>query len=328
MKISAIKTRNMETENKKLNRKASGKNRKVSSLETSRRKEALAAYLFLSPALLGFLAFIVIPVIFVFCISFTEWNMMKGFSAMKFNGLANYLRAFKDDTFKLAFRNNIYLSVLSVPALVAISLVFATIVNKFVYFPNFIRGIFFTPYITTMTAVAVVFISLFNSNYGPINQLLRSLGVENPPNWLTNYRYALIVIAIFWVWKLIGYFMVIYLGALKNVPKMYYEAAEIDGANNIQKFLHITMPAVSPTTFFLLITGTIDSFKIFAQVDVITQGGPGGSTMVVIYYMYRRAFQFYEMGYAAAITWLFFIMVFTVTIIQWIGQKKWVKYDI
>lgn len=326
MKTSAKRTRNIKTQINKIN--ASGKRRNVSSLETSRRKEALTAYLFLSPALLGFLAFIVIPVIFVFCISFTEWNMMTGFAGMKFNGLDNYLRAFKDDTFRLAFKNNIYLSVLSVPALVAISLIFATIVNKFVHFPNFIRGLFFTPYITTMTAVAVVFISLFNSNYGPINQVLRSLGVENPPNWLTNHKYALLVIAIFWVWRLIGYFMVIYLGALKNVPKMYYEAAEIDGASNIQKFIHITMPSVSPTTFFLLITGTIDSFKIFAQVDVITQGGPGGSTMVVIYYMYKRAFQFYEMGYAGAITWLFFIMVFTVTIIQWIGQKKWVKYDI
>ena len=304
------------------------KRKSISSLETSRRKEALTAYLFLSPALLGFLTFIVVPVIFVFCISFTEWNMMTGFAGMKFNGFSNYLRAFKDDAFKLAFKNNIYLSVLSVPLLVAISLMFASIVNKAVYFPNFIRGIFFTPYITTMTAVAVVFISLFNGNYGPINQMLRSFGIENPPGWLTDYRYAIIVIAIFWVWRLVGYFMVIYLGALKNVPITYYEAAEIDGASSIQKFFHITMPAVSPTTFFLLITGTIDSFKIFAQVDVITQGGPGGSTMVVIYYMYKRAFEFFEMGYAGAITWLFFIMVFTVTIIQWIGQKKWVKYDI
>lgn len=313
--------------NKPYKNKTYRKNKSVTSLKSSKRKEAFTAYLFLSPALIGFLAFIVIPVIFVFFISFTEWNIMTGFEGIKFTGLKNYIRAFKDDTFKLAFKNNIYLSVASVPVLVAISLVFATIVNKFVYFPNFIRGIFFTPYITTMTAVAVVFISLFNTNYGPINQMLRSFGMENPPNWLTNYRYALIVIAIFWVWRLIGYFMVIYLGVLKNVPKMYYEAADIDGASNMQKFFHITMPLVSPTTFFLLITGTIDSFKIFAQVDVITQGGPGGSTMVVIYYMYKRAFEFYEMGYAGAITWLFFIMVFTVTIIQWIGQKKWVKYD-
>lgn len=304
------------------------KSKKNTGLAGARRKETLTAYLFLSPAIAGFLAFIVIPVLFVLCISFTKWNMLTGLEGMKFNGIDNYIRALKDSSFKMAFRNNLYLVILSVPILVIVSLVLATIINKFVYSPNLIRGIFFTPYITTMTAVAVVFISLFSGQSGPINALLRAFGVKNPPNWLADSKWALTVIAVFWIWKLVGYFMVIYLGALKNVPKMYYEAADIDGATALQKFRHITMPAVSPTTFFLLITGTLDSFKIFAQVDVMTQGGPGGSTMVVIYYMYTRGFQFFEMGYAGAITWLFFIMVFAVTIIQWVGQKKWVKYDV
>lgn len=298
------------------------------SLKSSKRRETVSAYLFLSPALLGFLAFIVVPVFFVLYISFTKWNLLQGFEGMKFNGLDNYARAFKDEYFLGAFKNNIYIAVFSVPALVFTSLVFATIVNKLVYLPNVIRGLFFTPYITTLTAVAVVFISLYNGQAGPINGFLRSIGVENPPNWLADAKWALPAVAVFWVWKLVGYFMVIYLAALKNVPKTYYEAAEIDGASVFQQFRHITLPAVSPTTFFLILTATIDSFKIFAQVHVMTQGGPGGSTMVVIYYMYKRAFDFFEMGYAGTITWMFFLMVFTVTMIQWIGQKKWVKYDI
>ena len=291
-------------------------------------RETLTGYAFLFPMLINMLVFLIFPILFSLIMSFTKWDFVQGLETMKFTGLENFFRIFKDEWFTASLKNTVIFTIWTVPVGTALALIIAVIINKYVYFPNFHKISLFLPYISSIIASAVVWAVILHPTFGPVNELLKSLGVQNPPKWFGDLKWSLPSVIIFSIWRELGYLTLVYMAGLKGIPKELYEAAEIDGASNIQKFIHITMPSVSPTTFFLLITGTIDSFKIFAQVDVITQGGPGGSTMVVIYYMYKRAFQFYEMGYAGAITWLFFIMVFTVTIIQWIGQKKWVKYDI
>jgi len=296
------------------------------SYRSLEKKETVTAYLFLLPSLIGFLFFVILPVIFLLYISFCDWNLFSGFSGMEFIGLENYKNFISDPYLKEALKNNIIFTLISVPILTILALIFAAIVNKGVFLGNVIQSMMFMPYISTLSAVAIVFISLYNGEFGPINVFLRNIGVQNPPNWLADPFWALPAIMILWIWHSLGYYMMIYIATLRDIPDMYYEAARIDGASTFQQFFHITLPLVSPTTFFLVVVGVINSFKLFPHVQIMTEGGPGSSTMVLIYHIYRTGFEFYEMGYASSLTWLFFVIVFIITIIQWKTQDKWVEY--
>jgi multiple sugar transport system permease protein len=286
-----------------------------------------AALLFILPSLLGFIIFFLFPVLFSLVLSFSKWDMSSGFSNIKFVGIENFVDIFTEVWFTDSMKNSLVFTVSTVIIGTSLSLVLAVVLNRLVYFKNSFKVLFFMPYISSAVAIAIVWMVVLQPSYGPVNQFLRSVGMQNPPNWLADVHWALPALIAMYVWQNLGYNMVVYMAGLSAISGDLYEAAEIDGANGFKKFTTITIPMVSPTTFFLVIMGIINSFKVFDQVQVLTQGGPGTSTTMLALYIYREAFQFYKMGYASAAAWAMFLIIFIVTVIQWRGQKKWVTYE-
>lgn len=290
------------------------------------RKETIAGFLFVSPMLFGVGIMVLLPILATFYLSLTEWSLITGVSGIKFVGLDNFERLFRDAKFLKALTNNA-IFLLTVPAYMAISLVLAVILNRHVYFNQLFKVIYFLPYISSIVAVATVWRVLFHPSLGPVNQFLMSIGIDNPPKWIADPKFALVSIMMISVWISIGFNMIVYLAGLQAIPKDLYEAAEIDGANGWTRFFRITLPLLSPTTFFLLITGIIYTFKVFDLIAVLTQGGPAGSTNVMVWYLYETAFVNLKVGYASSMAFILFLCVFGITLIQWIGQKKWVNYE-
>ncbi len=291
-------------------------------INMNRRNENRVAYLFLTPSLIGFIVLLLLPLIFSLFLSFTDWDLLSGFKGIHFVGVKNFIDVWSDEWFINSFKNNFYFSLVVVPVTMVIALVLAYILNDKVYGKGTIRLFFFIPYISSLIAVSVVFIALYHPTLGPINQFLRSLGIKNPPKWLGDPKSALEGIMMLVIWKGLGYDLIIYLAGLQNIPKHLYEAAMIDGASSFRKFIHITLPSLAPTTFFLFVTRIIHSFQVFGPINVMTQGGPSQSTTVLVYYIYKSAFSFYKMGYASAMSWILFIVIFAITLVQWQGQKK------
>ncbi|MDO4296782.1 MAG: sugar ABC transporter permease, partial [bacterium] len=247
------------------------------------RKENLTGFLFILPGFLGFLIFIFIPVVMSLGISFTEWNFLKGWKGMHFNGLDNYIRLFRDDWFQVSLVNNLIFTAVTIPVLLILGLVAAELINRHTYGGKAVRAMIFIPYIASVVAVCTVWQVLLQPNYGPINQFLMSIGIQNPPKWLVDGKWALVAIMVINVWTQIGYYVAVYMAGLKNIPLDLYEASQIDGADARQQFLFITVPMVAPTTFFLAVMGIIGSFKVFDLISVLTQGGPGNATSVMAY---------------------------------------------
>jgi len=293
-----------------------------SSDRSLQSKDTLAGYLFILPSYLGFAVFVLFPVVFSLILSFTDWNFISGIDTMKFIGLKNYVRLMSDEWFIDSAINTLIYAFTTVPIGLGIALVLASVVNRYIFFANITKMLMFLPYISSVVAVSVVWMVMLHPSYGPVNSFLMSLGVENPPRWFVDMDWALPSIIAMSIWRQLGYMVLVYVAALKAIPDELYEAAEIDGASAAQKFFKVTIPMVSPATFFLLVMGMIQSFRVFDEISVITQGGPGTSTTVLAYYMYRAAFEYYEMGYASAITWAMFVLIFGVTLFQWHGQKR------
>ena len=286
------------------------------------RKDFFTGMGFILPSLLGFLIFTFIPVVISLCLSFTSWNFMEGIEGIKFNGLANYIRLFSDEWFLNSYKNNIIFTAVTVPVLIALGLVMATIINKYIYGGGVVRTMIFIPYIASVVAVCTVWMVLLQPSYGPVNEFFRSIGIANPPGWLADFKWSLPSIMIIYVWQQVGYYSIVFLAGLKGLPDDVYEAAKVDGASSIRQFFSLTVPLISPTTFFLTIMGIIGSFKVFDQISVLTQGGPGSSSSVMAYYVYRTAFDYFEMGYANTLAWALFVLVFIVTLVQWKMQAK------
>lgn len=298
----------------------------VQSPRSKRLKKDITGYLFIAPNLLGFIILTFIPVLFSFFVSFTEWNLFKGFDGMEFIGLKNYFSMFKDEWFIASIKNNAIYAIGTIPVILCLSLFIAVILNDKVYGKNALRAMFFMPYISNIVAISAVWLMLYNPSYGVINQFLMRLGVQAPPKWIASSKWALPSVMIMSVWSGVGYNAVIYLAGIQGIPKELYESADIDSANWWHKLIHITVPMLSPTTFFLLITNIISSFQVFGQINIMTQGGPGTATTVIAYYIYLSGFRYYKMGYSASMAWFLFAIIFIVTLIQWKGQKKWVNY--
>ena len=286
------------------------------------RKEFLVGMGFILPSLLGFVVFTFIPVIISFVLSFSNWNFMQGWGAIKFNGLSNYFRLFSDEWFLNSYKNNILFTAVTVPVLIGLGLVMASIINKYIYGGAAVRTMIFIPYIASVVAVCTVWMVLLQPSYGPVNQALKAFGVENPPGWLADFKWSLPSIMIIYIWQQVGYYSIVFLAGLKGLPEDVYEAAKVDGASPVRQFFSITIPLISPTTFFLTIMGIIGSFKVFDQISVLTQGGPGSSSSVMAYYVYRTAFDYFDMGYANTLAWALFVLVFLVTLIQWKLQDR------
>ncbi|MFC0215393.1 carbohydrate ABC transporter permease [Paenibacillus chartarius] len=289
------------------------------------RGETLAGIIFVSPMLLGVTVLVLLPILATLVLSFADWNFVAGFKGVKWVGLDNFQKLLKDPIFLKSVRNNL-LFLFVVPIYMMISMVLAVIIDRFVYMKGFFKVAYFMPYISNIVAVAVVWQVLFEPTYGPINEFLKSIGIANPPKWIADPNFALISIMMITVWISIGFNLIVYIAALQSIPKDLYEAADIDGANNWMKFRSITFPMLSSTSFFLLVTGIISTFKAFDVIAVLTQGGPIGSTTMMVWYLYDTAFQNLKIGYASSIATMLFLFVLAITGIQWFAQKKWVNY--
>lgn len=286
-------------------------------------KNLATAYLFLLPNLVGFLIFTLIPIVCSMGLSLMEWDSS---NPMKFVGIQNFTRLVTDETFKISLWNTVYYSIFTVPLTMAAALGLALILNQKMKGINIFRTIFFFPHVASLVAIAVVWNLLFHPTLGPINNLLRALGMANPPGWTASIDWAMPVIIVVSIWKSMGYYMILYLSGLQAIPRELYEAAKVDGANAFQRFKSITLPMLTPTTFFVSIMLTIACFKVFDLVSVMTDGGPGRATNVLVYNIYNTAFINYEFGYASAISMVLFLIVLVVTIVQFRAEKKWVSY--
>lgn len=281
--------------------------------------------LFTGPMLITTTVFTIIPILLSAIISFTDWNFISGIGSIQSVGFANYQKLFRDAEFIHSMKNNIALMAV-VPVSLFLSLILAVLINKVTYFKTFFKVVYFMPFISSFVAVAVLWRVLFHPTNGPINGFLKSLGVAHPPLWLADTHYALLSVMIILVWSSLGFNMIIFMAGLQNIPKDLYEAADIDGASPVRQFFSITLALLSPTTFFLLITGLVASFKAFDLIMILTNGGPAGSTSVIVFYLYETAFINLKSGYASAMGIVLLLFILVITLIQWVGQKKWVNY--
>ena len=244
----------------------------------------------------------------------------------QFVGLDNFMKMFNDETFKISFANTLYYTAGTVILTLIASLILALILNKNIKGRVIFRAIFFFPYVASLIAVAVVWNMLFHPDMGPVNSLLVSLGISNPPRWSASVEWAMPTVIGLSVWKGMGYYMIVYLAALQGIPSELYEAAVIDGANSWQQFRYVTLPMLTPTTFFVVMMLVISSFKVFDTIYIMTQGGPGRATNVLVYHIYNTAFIRFEFGYASAISVVLFLVVLAITLVQFRTEKKWVSY--
>jgi multiple sugar transport system permease protein len=290
----------------------------------SREHQTLAAYLFLLPNVVGFLAFSALPVVAALILSFYDWDLLLG---ADFVGLANFRKLlFDDSVFRAAFVNTVYFSAASVPLSVGIGLAMALLTNRALRGMTVFRGIFLLPYVTITVALALVWKWLYLPEIGLVNQLLALVGIQGP-SWLVSPVWAMPAIIVMSVWRSFGYNMVLFLAGLQNIPSHLYEAAKIDGAGPWQRFWYVTLPMLSPTTFFVVVISLINSFQVFDQALVMTGGGPGTATTTLVLHIYQVGFQSFHMGYAAAIAWVLFALIFTLTVVQFRFQRRWVTYE-
>lgn len=271
---------------------------------------------FILPALFGTFIFIIIPVLFSFILSFCEWDLL---SDIKFIGIENYKNLFYEKSFLLILKNTFIFAISTAILGVTIPLILSSILNNKIRGSELYKTAYFLPFITPMIVIAVVWEWIFDPNNGLLNYLLKT-----NINWLYDTNTALTALIIVSTWKLIGYNMVIFLSGFSTINQNIYESAKIDGANPIQTFFKITLPLLSPTIFFVLIITTISSFQIFDLIYLMTQGGPLESTNVLVYWIYKNAFEFFEIGKASAGAYILFVIILLLTIIQWKTRKLWV----
>ncbi|MCD6238958.1 MAG: sugar ABC transporter permease [Thermotogae bacterium] len=283
----------------------------------------LWGYLFVFPAMFGFFFFMAYPTIMGTLLSFSKWS---GLGTPEWNGIANWVRMFHDHHFFKAVWNTIYYTIGILVTGVPLALLLAMLLNqKFLKGRNFFRAIYYLPVISMMVAVSMLWKWLLSPNHGLVNYFLGLVGIPKV-NWLLDPHWAMPGLILMSIWKGTGFNMVIFLAGLQNIPKMYYEAAEIDGANKWHKFRYITLPLLSPTTYFIVITTMIHSFQIFQQAYILTEGGPKEATTTIVYYVYKNAFNWFRMGYACSQAMLLLIILILATLFQQWLQKRWVFY--
>ena len=278
-----------------------------------RQSDWIWGYAFISLNLLGFLAFSLLPVLASLALSFTDWRLLQG---PRFVGLANVGRLFDDPLFWQTLGNSTYFVVGYVPLITVLAFFLAVFLNRQLRGIGLLRGVYFLPSVTLLISVAMVWHWLLDPHAGLINYSLRTLGLPEP-EWLASSRWSMPTLILIAVWQDVGYFAVIYLAGLQGIPSVYYEAAEIDGATAWQKLRHITVPLISPTTFFVIVTSVLVGWQVFALPFLMTQGGPANSTNTLLFYIYQQAFTSLRMGYAAVMAWVLFLLIFVVTLIQW-----------
>ncbi len=278
------------------------------------------------PTVIGLLLFRLGPTAVALYASFTKWNIR---TPPEFRGIANYTELATSDIFWLVFRNTLVFTLIFVPGVMIISLLMAVMVNQRLRGIAFFRGLYFMPYITAMVAVAMVWRWIFATRFGVLNYALTTFfHIADPPAWLADKMWALPALAIVAIWKQVGFQMLIFLAGLQSVPRNYYEAAAIDGANSRQQFFQITLPLLSPITFFVLVITVIEAFKTFEVTYAMTGGGPNNASTTLAYFIYQNAFTFGRMGYASALAVMLMIIVGFTTFLSFRLKGRLVEYSL
>lgn len=273
--------------------------------------EARIAYLLILPNYLIFILFLMIPIVWTVVMSFTDYDL----TSYQFIGWKNYVSLFRDRVFIRAFRNTVIYSVFTIPFAMALGLLLALALNKKCCFKSVFRTIFYMPNVLSVVAVSMAWLYMFDGNAGVLNRALSLLGLGKV-DWLTNSSYALLSVCFVGIWFTVGYNMVIFLSGLQNIPDYLYEAVRIDGGSELQQFLHITVPMLRPTTFFIFVMACINSFQVFGQVYILTAGGPSNATTTLAHQIYKNGFELYRMGYASAEAVVLMGIILLITVIN------------
>ena len=292
---------------------------------TPRHREAFVGYLFILPTYIGFIIFILYPLIESMRISFQEFSLLRGSTYI---GLDNYAQMFGDPRLRIAYINTIIFTLFAVFFNAGIGLLLAVMLNRRlpILMRNLYRSIFFFPVLIAHTYIAVIWRFLYQQDTGVINYYLGVFGIDPIP-WLSNAHWAMAAIIILDVWKNTGFAMLVFLAGLQSIPNEYYEAAQLDGANERQLFFRITIPMLSPTIFFILVIFMIGALQVFDTIIVLTAGGPGDATRSVVLYIYEIAFRTFNMGYAAAVSMTLFAIILVLTALQFWISRRWVHYE-
>jgi multiple sugar transport system permease protein len=290
------------------------------------RREALWGILFLLPSLIGFLVFYWLPILAGFALSLTKWDLL---SPPEWAGLANFQRLLVDTGFRDALLHTVLFTLGTVPTGMALALAIALALNRGLRGTTFYRTVYFLPVVSMVVASALVWQWMYLPIYGLINNILGIVGLPQP-FWLTDPKTTLISIMIVSIWLRLGYNMVLFLAGLQGISRDLYEAASVDGAGRWAQFWYVTVPMLSPTTFFILMLSLIGAFQVFDQVYIMTPrsspGGPGGAAMTIVFAIYNNAFVFSRMGYASAMALVLFVIIFAITLVQLRLQERWVHY--
>ncbi len=281
------------------------------------KKSKLTPYLMVSPYLFHFLVFVAFPVIFSFVLMFHRWNII---SPMEYVGLNNFTRLFQDALFFKAIINTFIFLTIHIPLQIILALFLAELLNQQIRFRSFFRAAYFLPVVISGVVVTILWQQLYGLDMGLFNRILVALGL-NKVGWLIDPAMAMPSIAIMATWKNVGLYVVLFLVGLQGVPPHYYEAADIDGATHWQKFRYITLPAINPTIFMVVILSTLGGFSLFIEPYIMTGGGPLNSTISAMLYIYKQGFSFYHMGYAAALGFFFAAIIMIVVVLQ----KKFIE---
>lgn len=273
--------------------------------------------------MIGFAIFFLIALGASFVLSFTKWDLL---NAPEFNGLANYRRVFSDPKFHTALFNTFAIAIPHVILRISIALGLAVALNSKIAFRTFYRIIFFLPVVTMPVAIATIWKWIFDPKFGPVNGVLSQFGIDGP-SWLFNQGTAIFAVIIVLLWSGVGYDMIIFLAGLQSIPKDYYEASSLDGASGWQQFRDITVPLLTPTTFFLSVIAVISSLQVFDLVYVMTRLDSSNRLPTLVYYIYNQGFEESRMGYAIAVAWVLLAMILVFTVIQFRLQRRWVHYQ-
>lgn len=282
----------------------------------------ITPFLFVLPTIVGLLLFRLGPIAVAFLASFTKWNV---FSPPEWLAFGNYIELLHSDTFWLVFRNTIVFSLVYVPGVMVFGLFLAILVNNTLRGITFFRGLYYLPVITSTVAVGVVWSWILSPRFGALPTLLLNLGVKHVPSFLGDGKWALFTLVVVYIWKMSGYHMILFLAGLQNIPYMYYEAAQIDGATRWHMLRHITLPLLSSTTFFIGIIALIQSLQSFDITMAMTEGGPNYASATLSFFTYINAFVHFRMGYAASMSFVLFLIVGAVTAVNFLARKYWVN---
>lgn len=270
-----------------------------------------AAYLLIAPSYLIYTFFILIPVIWTIAMSFTDYDLSKA----NFVGISNYIQLTKDPIFIKSVGNTLFYCVLAIVPAMVLGLALAMFLNQKLKGKGFLRTLFYLPNIFSMVAVSMAWLYLYDTTSGILNKVLKDIGMQAVP-WISSASMAMISIAIMSIWSTTGYNMILFLSGLQGIPDYLYEAASIDGATSWEKFIHVTIPMLKPTTFFVFVMACINSFQVFGQVLIVTNGGPMNSTTTIAHQIYRNGFEYYKMGYASAQAVVLMVIIFAITLIN------------